>query len=31
MIEDARKIIRTTTLDLLKTKEYKDIQMKEIA
>ena len=31
MIEDARKIIRTATLELLKTKEYKDIQMKEIA
>lgn len=31
MIEDARKIIRTATLELLKIKEYKDIQMKEIA
>lgn len=31
MIEDVRKIIRTATLKLLETKEYKDIQMKEIA
>ena len=31
MIEDVRGIIMTATLELLKKKDYKDVQMKEIA
>lgn len=31
MIEDVCKIIMTATLELLKKKDYKDVQMKEIA
>ena len=31
MIEDIRGIIMTATLELLKKKDYKDVQMKEIA
>ena len=31
MIEDVRNIIMTATLKLLKEKDYKDVQMKEIA
>ena len=30
MIEDVRGIIMTATLELLKKKDYKDVQMKEI-
>ena len=31
MIEDVRGIIMTATLELLKKKDYKNVQMKEIA